>query len=198
MERQPILPEQELDYFEKVFSEYMKDFELTQEDLQEPILDVGAGTGAFIDYVRNTLGNKKAFGLEKNSSKVSPESEGMVIADGFEIPFADDTFKIVISRNFIPMFADNPDLSIELLNELIRVVQKDGKVIGNITTPEIDSDESKLDIYQDSKPHLEMFKHRIKGSKEMIERLSDMEKEGAISIDYNRKGNRMIVTITKK
>jgi len=181
---------------EKTFSEYMKDFSLTDEDLQKSILDVGAGDGSFIRYVRNKLRNKHAFGVEKNTKKENVESDGMVFANGFEMPFADNTFEVVVSRNFLPMFTHDIGANIVLYHELIRVLKPGGKLIGNISTPESEIEESNQEIYRDDLKFKDFFNKRYKGAVELENHLKGLKMLG-YSVEYRKSGDKDIIVITK-
>jgi ubiquinone/menaquinone biosynthesis C-methylase UbiE len=104
------------------------------------LLDIGANSGAFVQYVRNTLGNKQAYGVDNEELKIDPsDHEGMVAADGLSLPFPDNSFGIIFARNYFPMFVPNEDTMRQAITEALRVLQPGGKLLGNITTPEHES-----------------------------------------------------------
>jgi ubiquinone/menaquinone biosynthesis C-methylase UbiE len=128
--------ENSAEQLKKKFDYYLKDFPLTEEDLQKPLLDVGTGKGEFIQYLREVLGNKEAIGIEKQEWKLSQEKEGLIVGDGFDIPFDNESFDIVIAHNYLPMFVGNPSKMQDAILELLRVTKKGGRVMGDIHTPE--------------------------------------------------------------
>ena len=181
---------------EKVFHDYMKDFSLNEEDLKNPILDVGAGPGHFIKYLRNKLGNSNAYGVEKSGFRLHSGPDGMVVADGFDLPFADNTFEIVVSRNFLPMFTDDIGESRAIINELIRVTKAGGKIIGNISTPKIEIEESKEEIYNGSSSFDKFFKERHDGAVKIQSFLEELKNDGYV-VDQKEYDHKAIVTIHK-
>lgn len=124
------------DQYQVAFENYQRIFSLSQDDLQKSILDVGAGSGKFIHYLRDSLGNKNAYGAEKSKFKIEPGEEGMVIANGFELPFSDESFELVLAKNYLPMFVEDEEKMHAALQELLRVTQHGGKVVGDISVPE--------------------------------------------------------------
>lgn len=181
---------------EKAFHDYMKDFSLNEEDLRKPLLDVGAGSGNFIKYVRNKFGNSNAYGVEKEKFRLGDDSDGMVVADGFDLPFADNTFEIVVSRNFLPMFTDDIGESRAIINELIRVTKAGGKIIGNISTPKIEIEESKEEIYNGSSSFDKFFKERHDGAVKIQSFLEELKNDGYV-VDQKEYDHKAIVTIHK-
>lgn len=181
---------------EKVFHDYMKDFSLDEEDLRKPLLDVGAGSGNFIKYVRNKFGNSNAYGVEKEKFRLGDDSDGMIVADGFDLPFADNTFEIVTSRNFIPMFVSDIEESKAIINELIRVTKKGGKIIGNISTPKIETDESREEIYRGVSSYDKFFKERHDGAVKTQAFLDEL-RDGGYVLDQKEFDHKAIVTIYK-
>ena len=95
------VPTPELSATEKAFFMYQKYFQLSPEDLSKSLLDIGAGSGDFIKHVRETLGNKNAYGIEKQKSKIE-NKEGLFVADGAHLPFDDESFEIVIAKKLFP------------------------------------------------------------------------------------------------
>jgi len=128
----PIAGNEEL---KEAFEYYLADLPLTPDDLQKPLLDVGAGEGKFVQYVREVLGNSEAIGVEAQEHKISGK-EGLIVSDGLELPFPDESFDVVIAHNYLPMFVAEPAQMEAAIRELIRVAKKGGKVMGDISTPE--------------------------------------------------------------
>ena len=118
------------------FEGYQEDFNLSPEELQKPILDVGAHDGLFVQYVRNVLGNTATYGVDKSDFGIIPNnSEGMVLANGVQLPFRDGQFDIVLARNYLPLFS-NTGYAPFAVWELLRVVKPGGYVKFNSTTPD--------------------------------------------------------------
>lgn len=181
---------------EKAFHSYMKDFSLDEEDLKKPILDVGAGPGHFIKYLRNKLGNNNAYGVEKAGFRLRSGTDGMVIADGFSLPFADNTFETVVSRNFLPMFTDDIEESRKIIKELIRVTKAGGKIMGNISTPKLEIEEAKDEVYEGAPLFDKFFKERHDGALKVQSFLKELKDDGYV-VDQKEYDHRAIVIIQK-
>jgi len=122
------------------FDEYQDDFNLSPEDLNKPLLEIGAAQGTFIQYLREKLGNKSAYGVELDNKKVSPYLEGMIIGNGLKLPFNENTFDTTLARSYMPMFYSenfrNPLSPNEPLKEMLRVTKSQGKILFDTSTPE--------------------------------------------------------------
>ncbi|MDQ5968857.1 MAG: methyltransferase 11 protein [Patescibacteria group bacterium] len=189
------LPNTPAENYEKKFSRYMEYFSLTDEDLNDSILDVGSGSGDFIKYVRNKFNNTHAFAVDKSESRMKHGGEGMVIADGLSLPFPDNTFQTVTARNFIPMFVSEPEKSKKAIYELIRVCKSQGKVMADISLPEGEIEESNKAMYKGNINFANFFDARIKGGIELEMFFEDLKKEG---YDLGiKKGKEFILTIHK-
>ena len=180
----------------KVFSSYMEKLSLNEEDLHKPLLDVATGDGSFVKYLRNKLGNNHAFGIDKGSIKLYNESDGLVYADGFKMPFADNSFEVVISKDFVPMFAHSINESAAIFDELIRVTKSGGKIISNISTPETIMEESSEEIYKEDSRFQEFFKGRYMGAIKLMEFMKGLEKVG-FTVEYKRSGEDVAVVLKK-
>ncbi len=185
------------DPYRRSFESYMTYFPLTEEDLQKSILDVGAGNGEFIEYVRTKLGNEAAFAIEKQERRISSEKTGHVVGDGEELPFPDNSFEIVLAKNYLPMFVDKPDQMQEVLLELIRVTKEGGRIMGDISTPSEEEraldEEAKRGIYRATK----WLEQRLEGSK-LLEKFLEELKEQGFQIELRKGGKNGIVAIIQK
>jgi ubiquinone/menaquinone biosynthesis C-methylase UbiE len=88
------------------YSKYEKLFGFSVEDLKEKsVLDIGAGSGDFIRKLREQHGNTKSFAVDLNQSKIPQDRpEWYLISDGLKLPFADETFDVVIAKHYIMLF----------------------------------------------------------------------------------------------
>ena len=183
-------PEREESPEEKKFNSYQEYFNLSHQDLQKPLLDVGAGNGEFIQYIRNTLGNKEAVSVEKESSKVdSVKKEGMIITDGTTLPFPDESFEIVIARNYLPMFVANEEKMNRALTELLRVTKQGGRVMGDIATPE--KEFKKIELEEDEQDK-KWQTRKYDGAVKLQQFLQNLEDEG-----YKIERKEKVIVITK-
>jgi len=179
----------------EAFDEYIDLLKLTDEDLSKSLLDVGAGTGQFISFLRNELGNRNAYGVDDSKDKVFyGGQEGMVIGDGFKLPFSDGQFEIVISKNYLPIFVDDEEKMQESIQELLRVTAPGGRIVSDISTPDdvLKSLErfSKLESH-DEKSEM-WFRRRHVGAEKLLVYLDSL-RDG---VEVKRDGG--ILTIFKK
>lgn len=155
------------------FHPYNHTFSLTENELEKPILDVGAGESDFIRYLRNVIGNKQAYAIDLKPTR--PLEEGMIEGDGLNLPFQDETFETVISRNYLPMFVGNEEKMKKAITEMLRVTRQGGRIMGNIFTPEVTLE--RLQSEQDEKRKI-IAQKRYGGSKKLQIFLDDLRKAG--------------------
>ena len=179
MENEPVFKKEEVeeDYDviirtpEEVFNNYQRDFNLPIEELQtKSILDVGANEGKFIRYIRENIGNDKAFALEYQEIRTPKDRpQWWVVANGLDIPFADESFEIVTAHAYIPMFYQKGTRAIE---ELVRVGKRGGKLYVHGSTPEQIEQDLKIeerDEYESKESKaktLELTRKMLEGAKE--------------------------------
>lgn len=183
---------------EDVFRAYMKYFSFTKEELQKPLLDIGSGNGAFVEYVREVLGNKEAYGVERQSTRVNSSREGMVVGDGLSLPFGDETFEMVIAKDYFPLFVVDEENMEQVITEALRVLKSGGKMLGNISTPEGEiqkrdegnrDEKSKawLDKRREGAEKLEAFLRKIKDHGYKVDYEEGIEKGSGKTIVIIRK-----------
>jgi ubiquinone/menaquinone biosynthesis C-methylase UbiE len=171
-------PDQEK--LQKKFEYYKKDFPLTQEELQGSLLDVGASTGEFVQYLRDVLHNTDAKAVEFQEAKIKPEnSEWHIQADGLELPFEDNSFETVTAHNYLPMFIGDTEKMEKAITELLRVVKQNGRVMGDIATPEFvkkSNDEIKKNLGEEYSDRDEArFKEDYKGAEHLQDFLETLK-----------------------
>jgi ubiquinone/menaquinone biosynthesis C-methylase UbiE len=187
----------------QTFDRYMKYFPLTEEELKKPLLDVGAGNGLFVQYLRTVLHNKDAYSIEVQKEKVDPSKEGMLVGDGMQIPFPDGTFEIVTAKDYLPMFVRSETTAKQSINELIRVAKSGGKILGNIATPESvkeTEEDIKNNIQAGTREYeadIEDCRIKYEGAKKLQEYLKELEQEGFQIAFVNNRGNKSVIEIHK-
>lgn len=173
------------DNLKKKFESYLKDLPLSDEELKGSLLDVGAHTGEFVEYLRNKLGNKDAIGLEFQEHKISlDKKEWLIHGNGLQIPFEDNSFETVTAHNYLPMFIDEPETIQTAIKELLRVVKKGGRVMGNVPTLQIELgsiEELKINNIYDEQLE-KQHKERVAGVEPMMKFLEGLKKEHEVSI----------------
>lgn len=189
-----------IEALEGAFKYYMKDFPLTQEDLQKSLLDVGTGTGEFIKYMRDVLGNKNVIGVDYQRHKIDPNYEGLIVANGMDLPFEEESFDNVIAHNYLPMFVSDPIKMQRAIEESLRVVKKKGKVMGDIHTPEsvvICNDELRQNLGKDyTERDEELFKQQYKGAEKLQEYLEGLDQDRYV-VELIGNLNKRVLVITK-
>lgn len=163
---------------ENAFQEYIKHLPLTKDDLQKPLLDIGAGDGAFIGYLRRVLGNTRAFGVEKDARKIRPGQEGMAVADGLHLPFANGAFDIVIGKEYFQMFVENEREMQQAIAEALRVLKPGGKMLGSIATPESATVDLKRLPRRTRGEDVFRAKKKVEGAKKLEVFLQELQKDG--------------------
>ncbi|MEN9921630.1 MAG: ubiE/COQ5 methyltransferase family [Candidatus Parcubacteria bacterium] len=185
---------------EKRFNSYMKDLPLTPEDLRNPLLDVGTGKGDFIKYLREVLGNKSAIGVERSASKIDENYEGLIVADGMDLPFDDESFDTVTSHNYLPMFVSDPIKMQTAIEEQLRVVKEGGKIMGDIHTPEsVTACDAELrqNLGSDyTKRDEEISKEQYEGAEKLQQYLKSLNPE-EYKVEFVGSSDKTVVVITK-
>lgn len=185
---------------EKRFNSYLKDLPITPEELQKSLLDVGTGKGDFIKYLREVLGNKSAIGVERNAFKIDENYEGLVVADGLQLPFDDESFDTVVSHDYLPMFVSDPEKMQIAIEEQLRVVKEEGKIMGNIHTPDsvvATGDEIRKNLGADySERDEENFKKQYEGAQKLIHYLNSFDPR-EYKVEFVKKTDKTVVVITK-
>jgi len=114
---------------------YLAHFEKTVGDLRGKfILDVGAGYPLFamecaeqgIAGVISLEKNFESFGLARNSTQTTELS--LVIGRAEQLPFADETFELVIALFSLPILCRTEENVSRTIDELCRVAKPDGEI----------------------------------------------------------------------
>ena len=85
-----------------VFDLYIKELQLTPEDFEKKILDIGAGSMQFAKYAEEQGIGNKIFSLEPEPHKFISKKPKTVGGEAGHIPFKDESFDLVISAGAIP------------------------------------------------------------------------------------------------
>ncbi len=90
------------------------------------VLDVGAGTGELLEFVRKSSGGERMMlvGLDSGERSVQTLRDRSVVCvqgSGFELPFADNSFDYVVSSLTFHHFADRD--AVRVLREMKRVAR---------------------------------------------------------------------------
>ncbi len=95
-------------------------------DLSGHILDDGCGLGTYLDALAPFSSHR--FGLEvelDRAAKALPLAEGIVQSVGEAVPFADNSFDLLLSNEVIEHVEDDQ----AALSEMVRVVKPGGRII---------------------------------------------------------------------
>lgn len=187
-----------LESLQEKFEYYIKDIPLTEKELQGSLLDVGADTGKFVQYLREVMHNTEAKAVEFQKQKIKPEhAEWHIQADGRALPFEDDSFDTVIAHNYLPMFVGNPEDMQTVLNELIRVVKEKGRVMGDIATVESvqkSEDEIKINLGEAyTKKDESNFQEKYAGAKALQVYIEQLQLSYDVHVVKGKKGNSVLI-----
>lgn len=185
---------------ERSFKYYLKDLPLTEEELQKPLLDVGTGRGEFVKYLREIIGNREAVGVDYQSSKIDRTYKGLIVADGMNLPFKEKSFDTVTAHNYLPMFVSNPIKMQAAIEELLRVVKKGGRVMGDIHTPESIisvNDELRKNMGENYTERDQiLFEESFQGAEKLQEYLKQLNPDEA-KVEFSGLPEKTVVVITK-
>jgi ubiquinone/menaquinone biosynthesis C-methylase UbiE len=154
------------------------------------ILEVGCGTGVILDEI---VGRTKGmvFGVEKNHeystfSARYCQSANIITSDGFELPFKEQTFDIVLCHYYL-IWTDNPR---KAFAEMMRVTKAGGYIIitsepdydGLIEYPEAGLIEKlKSELKSDGLKQFDLGRKLIS----IVEEFADIIEAGVISYILN-------------
>jgi ubiquinone/menaquinone biosynthesis C-methylase UbiE len=105
-------------------------------DSDTKILDVGCGTGVFINQLSKRKSDLKLYGIDfsntmiveaKHSLLKDNIESSLLRASAFELPFTDNFFDAVIATRFIHQYSDN--LKKQLISEMKRCLKDNGVII---------------------------------------------------------------------
>jgi len=117
---------------EEVFRAYMDDVQLSPEDFDKKILDVGSGMGQFAKWAKEHNISSEIYSLEPK--QISEENEKSVRGFAEAIPFHNGEFDLVISNASIPnVFLGEKKEVLKWkiqasLSELMRVTKPGGEI----------------------------------------------------------------------
>jgi ubiquinone/menaquinone biosynthesis C-methylase UbiE len=113
---------------EEVFREYCQDLELSPEDFDKKILDIGAGGAKFAKWAKEHNVSSEIYSLEPYEELKEKTKAVRGLAE--QLPFADDSFDLVVSNAAIPnIFLEQDKNKVrESFLEALRVVKPGGEV----------------------------------------------------------------------
>jgi ubiquinone/menaquinone biosynthesis C-methylase UbiE len=167
---------------EEVFIEYVRDLELSPEDFDKKILDVGAGGAEFAKWAKEHGISSEIYSLE--SSQELKEKTKAVRGLAEQLPFAENAFDLVVSNAAIPnifLWRDKAKVRESFL-EALRVVKPGGEVrfarVGKgesrserkkltqrINTTLAELRKSGVKVEEIRQPHADIHKYGRKGKK---------------------------------
>lgn len=127
---------------EEVFQNYMEDLNLSPEDFDKKILDVGSGSSQFAKWAKDHHVSSQIFRLEpkQEPQEKTKSVQGMAEA----IPFQNEAFDLVVSNASIPniFLGESPETVKEKVKnslfELMRVTKPGGEIrLGRVLRGEI-------------------------------------------------------------
>ncbi|MDQ5930672.1 MAG: methyltransferase 11 protein [Bacteroidota bacterium] len=196
---------------ERDFKSYVKLFDLHESDFSKSTLDVGTGSASYPIMLRTKFNNQNAFGVDlfNRLNQDAPDdikklhSEIIKISSIEELPFDDESFELVLSKNVIPMFISdkhefpngffyrqNRNIT-ENVQEMLRVCKKGGRVMFDLHNE--DSLNQNYEEYKDVGITQEQINAQIvyvQKFREYLESLQDIE------LEY--KNDKSVVVLNKK
>lgn len=127
---------------EEVFQNYMADLNLSPEDFDKKILDVGSGSSQFAKWAKDHRVSSQIFSLEPREKPQEKTKSAQGKAEA--IPFQDEAFDLVISNASIPnvFLGESPETVKEKVKdslfELMRVTKPGGEIrLGRVLKGEV-------------------------------------------------------------
>ncbi len=127
---------------EEVFQNYMEDLNLSPEDFEKKILDVGSGSSQFAKWAKDHHVSSRVFSLEPKQE--SQEKTKSVQGTAEAMSFQDEAFDLVISNASIPnVFLGESSETVKekvknSLFELMRVTKLGGEIrLGRVLKGEV-------------------------------------------------------------
>lgn len=166
---------------EEVFQFYMNDLDLSPEDFNKKILDVGSGSAQFAKWAEEHNLSKDIYSIDPKGN--FSEKKRSAVADARQIPFPDNTFDLVISNGSMPhiLLDGEPDVVRadvqKVFNELLRVSKDNGEIrLGSV----ILGGKEKRQIIIDSviQEELEKIKENLKAKVSIIKKSDIHRYEG--------------------
>jgi ubiquinone/menaquinone biosynthesis C-methylase UbiE len=117
--------EKGIDKNEEIFQKYIEDLELTPEDFDKKILDIGAGNAGFAKWAKEHNVSSEIYSLDTRDEM--EEKEKSVVGTADELPFKDESFDLIISACAVPNVTEVDQVEKTLL-EAIRVVKPGGEI----------------------------------------------------------------------
>lgn len=134
--------DKKLDENEEVFKDYVEDLDLSPEDFEGVILDVGSGGGEFAKWAKDHQVSSDIYSLEPTDEIEGVPNGVKGLAD--ELPFKDGSFDLVISHCAVPnVFVGEDEESIEKqvrgsFDEFLRVIKDEGEIrLSNVLIGEV-------------------------------------------------------------
>lgn len=123
---------------EEVFQKYVESLELTPDDFEKQILDIGSNTAQFAKYAKEHRISKEIYSIDIRPASL--EREKSVVGSAEALPFQNESFDLVVSLSAIPNIYIGAEFSgrreqviQQAIEEMIRVVRKGGEIrLGNI------------------------------------------------------------------
>ncbi|MFA5714293.1 MAG: class I SAM-dependent methyltransferase [Candidatus Paceibacterota bacterium] len=116
---------EENDENEKVFQRYVENLELTSEDFDKKILDIGSGYGGFSKWAKDHNVSSEIYSIDL--WETPKEKENSVNGSAEELPFKNDSFDLIVSNCAIPNVIDVEKIE-KALSEAIRVTKPGGEI----------------------------------------------------------------------
>lgn len=167
----------------ETFREYMRNLDLTPEDLTGKVLDVGSGSGEFARYAKKEGISADIYDIDPSEQTRRPNA---VRGRARRMPFPDGTFDMVISHAAIPgVFISDDKEGVKSairdgLREIVRVCKPGGEIrLGRVL---------KGDVYENQRLFAESLKEILDELKKEGVRVEEVRR-GEDTYEYDDEGN---------
>ncbi len=94
---------------------------------EETLLDVGTGTGVYVEPVRRILPDVRYIGLDRSLGMLEnhPHQQRLIVGDALALPFADASFEVVMANYMLHHVSDVESA----IHELKRVLKPNGVLV---------------------------------------------------------------------
>lgn len=117
---------------EEIFQKYVEDLRLSPADFGKKILDIGAGSAQFAKWAREHGVNSQIYSIDQEAYT---DEKNTVTGKAEALPFADESFELVISDAAVPHGYIGEGIPEEIekkvllsLKEAIRVLKRGGEI----------------------------------------------------------------------
>jgi len=116
---------------EEVFDKYVRGLDLTSEDFNKKILDVGGGRAQFARWAKENHISDKIFTIDPYaiSATVAEQKSKSVAGRVQDLPFQNESFDLVVSSGAVPMIFGGMEEADEIANAIFVSLKEELRVL---------------------------------------------------------------------